>query len=127
MSQVLDSYGMCRAKSLILKFPECVPPELYSHCLRGYFDGDGCIPHSSTDYTTNIVGTKELLERVREIITPLGIKTSIKEAHPGRNKNTYVLYTTSKSGSKKFLDYMYDDATLYLYRKYDLYKSKYCA
>ena len=126
MSKVLESYGMVQNKSLILDFPKNLPKELYSHFMRGYFDGDGCIPYSMTDYSTNMVGTKEVLIKFQEILNDQGIRTILRR-HSNNDKNTYVLRTTSKIHSKSFLNYIYKDSILYLYRKNNLYKEKYCA
>ncbi len=38
----LTALGMCSRKSLTLQMP-WVPPEYFSHFVRGYFDGDGCV------------------------------------------------------------------------------------
>ena len=126
MSHVLESYGMVQNKSLILEFPKKLPKELYPHFIRGYFDGDGCIPYSMVDYSTNMVGTKEVLSEFQKILDKQGIKATLR-IHTNNEKNTYVLRTNSKLNSKLFLDYIYHDSELYLYRKMDLYKKKYCA
>ena len=126
MSHVLESYGMVQNKSLILEFPKNLPEELYPHFIRGYFDGDGCIPHSMVDYSTNMVGTKEVLSKFQEILDKQSIKTTLR-IHTNNGKNTYMLRTNSKLNSKLFLDYIYQNSELYLYRKSDLYKKKYCA
>ena len=41
MCEQLDRLGMHQNKSLILEFPDWLSEELYSHFIRGYFDGDG--------------------------------------------------------------------------------------
>ena len=41
--QALESLGMVQNKSLVLTFPEFLDRNLYSHFIRGYFDGDGSL------------------------------------------------------------------------------------
>lgn len=41
--KALDNLGMMPNKSLKLKFPKWLNKNLYSHFIRGYFDGDGSL------------------------------------------------------------------------------------
>lgn len=126
MSNTLEEYGMCQRKSLVVKFPSCLPKELYSHFIRGYFDGDGCIPIADKYHVINMVGTKEMMETIQGILMEIGIKTQLKVHDPKTQSNTYLLRTSNTECSKNFLDYIYKDANLYLYRKHNLYLQKYC-
>lgn len=129
MRDSLISKGCVPNKSLILKFPseEILPKELQRHFIRGYFDGDGTIglyPHSKTnpklEESLLIVGTKPFLEKVQDV---LGIgflmhKTNCSEF-------TFRLgYSTKKAFNAAKI--MYDNSTIYLERKYNIYK-KFCA
>ena len=50
MSEILKQKGMMQNKSLVLKFPEWLDEDLYSHFIRGYFDGDGHIEWTRTKF-----------------------------------------------------------------------------
>lgn len=123
ISQVLNDYGMVPRKSLVLEFPNWLDESLYPHFIRGYIDGDGSIYYSSNRnvFRVSMVGTKMFLDTVKDICESIGVKMSFshKKEH---NNITYVLSTTSNSGTLKILNWIYCDANLKLQRKYDKYK-----
>lgn len=119
MAEVLDSYGMVKAKSLILKFPTCVPNELISHFIRGYFDGDGSAFHSNREFTISFSGTTNVLQSIKDKIN-LKYNFNKGSLHNRRDKNSPVK-ELAYSGSNIVIlvrDYMYEKATIYLSRKY---------
>lgn len=72
---------MYQRKSLILEFPTCIHPDLYSHFIRGYMDGDGCISLSKENRfaSINMIGTKMFLDVVQSIIyESLNIDVDVK-------------------------------------------------
>lgn len=129
MRDSLISKGCVPNKSLILEFPseEIVPKELQRHFVRGYFDGDGTLgiyPHSKTnpklEESLMIVGTKPFLEKVQEI---LGMGFLIHKTNC--SEFTFRLgYSTKKAVNAAKI--MYDNSTIYLERKYNIYK-QFCA
>lgn len=126
----VTNLGCVPRKSLILKFPteEQVPKYLHSHFIRGYFDGDGCISFRSNRYnscTVSFVGTYEMMIGIYNTFIGLGITPkkfyrSLKSQ--AENKNTYSFSTERKEDIRKILQFMYNDAFLYLERKYVKYK-----
>ena len=126
MCSMLEKYGMVPNKSLVLKFPDKLPENLYSHFIRGYMDGDGCIlkrTEKNKNYAVTIISTKEFCEKVQEIIKKhVGINSYIYEAS-NHNQITMVLGVYGKYQTIKFLNYLYHDADLYMYRKYQIYQS----
>lgn len=125
ISDQMVKLGMYRAKSLILDFPEWLDKEFYPSFLRGYFDRDGWVATTKTDYASSIVGTKNFCESVKLILDTLGIESKISYTH-NKESATRNLIIYKRESTKKFLDYIYNDATIYLQRKYDVYKSKFC-
>lgn len=126
MSETLERCGVVRAKSLILTFPEWLDTSLYSHFIRGYFDGDGHIAKQEHKYNMSIVGTESFCKRVQEILREdVGIECKMYVS-TSLEKTTRTLMITKRDDSKKFFDYVYKDANLYLHRKFDVYKNKYC-
>ena len=129
MSKKLEEIGMVNAKSLVLKFPECVPEHLYSSFTLGYYDGDGCIYYDEkrNKCQTQTVGTSQFCKKISEILYGFGCKNNIK--HPKQcNENTVVLETCGNKSSLLFLSWMYQNAPFCMKRKYQKYlyfKEKY--
>lgn len=114
-------HGVVPRKSEILTFPKWLDKSLYSHFIRGYFDGDGHLHivklKTLNDYNrVSVIGTKEFLT---EILTMLNIKQSLCKdvRHSG---NTFSIEFRKENGLK-FLEFIYKNANVYLERKYNLY------
>lgn len=132
MSKKLAELGCVQAKSLILKFPteEQVPNYLIRHFIRGYFDGDGSISFykderkcNSYRLTINIVGTKYFLEKQYEIIKKeLNINCCFRARFPERNNSTTGLYISGGKQCRKFMNWLYEDATIWINRKWNKFK-----
>ena len=126
MSERLASLGMVQNKSLILEFPKWLCPDLYSHFIRGYFDGDGYVSKNYYNAKLSIVSTKVFCEKIQDILRKnVGINASIYLCHKNELTTTRTLQISGRNQIRKFLDYIYSDANLYLQRKYDVYKSLY--
>ena len=129
MCETLESVGMMPNKSLKLQFPD-IKPELYPHFIRGYFDGDGSISQriisdKNQPITISIVSTENFCKRLVEISKKyLGIKSNYYDA--GCHNGITKYFTIGSQGSiKKFLDWIYQDADLFLKRKHDRYLNYY--
>jgi hypothetical protein len=114
-------HGVVPRKSLILTFPTWLNESLYSHFIRGYFDGDGCIcirknKHSITK-TVSLLGTKEFLE---VILNYFKFDLKIMKKNKKHLTNTYCIVFRKKE-SIIFLDFLYKKSSIYLDRKYNLY------
>mgnify|MGYP000037420261 CR=1 FL=1 len=126
MSQQLSNLGMLPNKSLILTFPQWLDKKYYSHFIRGYFDGDGCIPKNLKEKHLSIVGTLDFCTSIKEILSEeININSSISYCHGNTASNTRVLYISGKFQTEKFLNYIYNNAELFIGRKHDLYLKKY--
>lgn len=124
----LIKLGCVPCKSLILTFPSkeiFETEDLIKHFVRGYFDGDGCISYSGNNYYKPrccILGTRSILENIEKYSCT---KWTWYQANP-----TSDLIFDIKSNiatSIKFLNWIYEDATIFLERKYNrylLYKNK---
>lgn len=117
---VLNNYGCTPRKSLTLKFPNkniFADQELIRHFIRGYFDGDGGISYYDKEHkfpTAYLCGTKEFLEEVRNYI-PVDLNVNSISS-----RNTYTLNTSYKK-AMALLHYLYDNCSLFLDRKYNLF------
>jgi hypothetical protein len=122
--ETLNSYGCTPRKSLILKFPDeniFKSKDLIRHFIRGYFDGDGCfsqiVHHIIVSPLVSFLGTKEFLDKISEYSQ---IKSSYR--HDRRHTEfTWILAYHKESGIK-LINYLYNNCTIFLDRKYKLYE-----
>jgi DNA-binding transcriptional regulator WhiA len=110
----LKQLGCVNKKSLILRFPE-VSDDLKSHFIRGYFEGDGYISDPKRSVAVSIVGTEEFLKSIHDV-TDLP-KENIKHRNPKHSKEVFTNMISGKN-ARKLCRYMYENATVYLDRKY---------
>ena len=121
ISDRLVELGMVQNKSLTLEFPVWLDATLYGQFLRGICDGDGHIEWNKTRFVT-IAGTSQFCEYVKMLCKEyLNIDCSIYNT-ANKNSNTKVLYICGKYKIKCFLDFIYNDARLYIERKYNIYQ-----
>lgn len=124
MSKRLNELGMVPKKSLIHGFPSAdqIPDRLIHHFVRGYFDGDGCLSHRTANHAkrwiVTILSSKEFCDKLIELASrELSIRVLT-------NKKQSAIHSISVSGNlqiKKFMDWLYSDATCFLERKYKKY------
>jgi hypothetical protein len=124
----LISHGCVPNKSLILNFPTTVPNELIRHFLRGYSDGNGCIYQNkfknkkAINTIWKIVSTKQFCQQAAKILKEqLNISCSQSLSRPKTNQITTTLSVSGNLQVRKILDWLYQDATIYLPRKYKKY------
>lgn len=127
IAQKLASHGVIPNKSLLLTFPEWLETNLISHFIRGYFDGDGCILKNPKEKRATLISTEQFCLKVKNIIHEnLNINCSINYCHNNIDSSTRELRISGGKQVKKFLDFIYSDSQVHLYRKFDLYKTIYC-
>lgn len=121
MCETLENIGMMPNKSLKITFPN-IDESLYSHFIRGLFDGDGCIHNGNgrITYHCSITGTYDLCNYLKDYFQTLGIRSNVREAS-NHNGITAVFEVYRKKDTKDFLDFIYKDAEMYLDRKYKRY------
>lgn len=123
----LMSHGVMPRKSCEEIFPTGLRPELMPHFVRGYFDGDGSFGFYQTKgtvlYASSItfLGGEEFLSQLRTHIIDNVVSTRAKIRKP-QTKN-HIFSFGGKHISKTFMDWMYEDAHIYLRRKFDIYQS----
>ena len=123
LSQTLLEKGVPSDKSFKSVFPNntIVPYEYKWHFIRGYFDGDGGISinkNNSSKVNLSIAGNYEFLSGMKGFI-----ENEIPDFSININKHARI-FTLNKGGRftiEKLLNYMYEDATIYLKRKHDIY------
>lgn len=118
----LIEQGCVPNKSLVLKFPsqDQVPKHLIRHFLRGYFDGDGHFTNTKDCFEAGFIGTLDFITNALKVLPDSLKKDSlIKDVHRPDGAKRYSFY--SLKDVSIFLNYLYQDATIYLDRKYEHY------
>jgi len=129
LTQQLTKLGCIPNKSLILTWPEwLIDPKLQQHFIRGYFDGDGSIYSKKptktgyVNYAWAITSSNNFCNEVKNIIeNHMQIHCSQSICKPKSNKITTSLSVGGNLQVMKILDWMYQDATIYMPRKYHKY------
>lgn len=116
----LNSRKTYTLDSTIMKY---IPNNLVRHFLRGYLDGDGSITwgkkySSGCKYIIQVCGNEDFLLNSYQKYFPLNCSL-YKDRY---SKQCYVWKITSKKEVMKFLNYIYGDCSIYLDRKYEIYK-----
>ena len=134
VSSLIDK-GCVEHKSNIIKFPteEQVPYLLLKHYIRGYFDGNGSVTivkpnkdknRNTTSYKIRFTSTDDMLNGIQNYLLNEGI---IKRLYPlSKRKQEHIVSNFEFGGnlqSYKFLKWLYEDAEVYLDRKYERYLS----
>ena len=91
----------------------------YSCAADIYFDGDGCISSYKVkghiyQRISIVSGSKELIDGLINLLKVFEIKCN----YLLDRKTTHVLYISRKADVSKFLEIIYNEATIYLDRKY---------
>lgn len=113
----LSKLGCVPAKTFSIRLPSFIKEsDLCPHFIRGYFDGDGCISidceeRTKIDITSNHEFVKDLISFFKE-------KLNI-DCYFGTRKNSACLQFSAQQDVDKFVDYIYNDASIFLQRKKD--------
>lgn len=102
----------------MLTFPadDQVPKDLIPHFIRGYFDGDGCITSSKSNIKWSILGTSNFLSSIQDIMVE---KLQLNKTKIYKAKNIYSLEYKGRKQIKTIKEWLYNDATIFLERKYN--------
>lgn len=126
----LQQYNIVPRKSLVLEFPDNIREDLLRHFIRGYFDGDGSIAFcknkkgviSIGSIQVSIIGTVMFLNTLNNILEDeLQFKEKVIDLGNRHKPVTKTIFFSSIAHTKKFLDFIYKDSTIYLDRKYERY------
>ncbi|MCU5076862.1 hypothetical protein [Bacillus paranthracis] len=118
MKDALVKNGVVEKKTDRMLFPtkEQVPDHLIRHYARGYFDGDGSFYMDSRGRLIfNLLGTEEFL---------IGFKEAFDIENKVLKDARSIVHYISVGAREKVLNlmnYLYEDATIYLERKYQKY------
>ena len=122
----LNDKGCTPCKSLTLLFPDkniFTQEKLVYDFIRGYVDGDGslgCYPKNNSITTElSIVGTESFLISIMKFLKISGYIRN-KSSKNFENKSFSLQYSSVKA--RKIARLLYKNATIYLDRKYNIYK-----
>lgn len=117
LAKELQAIGITHDKSWTARLPE-VPDELFSHFLRGYFDGDGSARYTRKGLTVRFVsGSRQLLIELAERLHRLvGVRLAPIYQDKGRPNANRLCYNGEDAA--RLGEYMYQDAgDLFIQRK----------
>lgn len=121
----LNSLGVFQNKSLSIEFPtnDILPIKYLPHFIRGVFDGDGSVFNYERminnkkyiEYGLTIISTEHFIKKLNEILNC----GNIYKTNNGKN---YFISFKNKKDIKKIVDFLYQDSTIHLNRKYEKVK-----
>lgn len=77
-------------------------------------------PNNGSQITSSLTSTYNFCERVRQILKDeLGINSGVYESSKHNGITNYL--SISKGGTKIFLDWLYEDANIFMERKHNRY------
>lgn len=97
-----------------------IPSDLHRHFIRGFYDGDGSIYGKGKRwFGTALIATKDHINVVYKLLPECQKK--IRPVSKNKPQGMYRLETYSISASSKVCNYLYQNSTIYLERKYNKY------
>lgn len=117
----LAKYGIVPAKSHILtKLPQNIPTNLYHHFIRGLYDGDGVCSYYTSHKNQKVrIGfcgaNKEFVEDYQNFLVN---KINMRKNKLFNTGGCWQCSWGSKENLQSFFDYIYQDASIFLGRKY---------
>lgn len=124
VSADLLKLGLIPNKTYNMCIPE-MPKELLRHFIRGFWDGDGNIylgPRNKNFRSTSVAATsnKIFCEQLQQVIKEqTDLNFSVRKAHSNNSQIQQIAMSNKKV--RNFLDYLYQDAHIYMDRKYQKY------
>jgi hypothetical protein len=125
LSDNLARYGCVQAKTFKVEFPYFLSEELYSHFIRGVFDGDGSIclsvlRNGEHKTTFSIIGNRPFIAEINKIISAAcGLNENKLISYKGKNERIATLAFTGCRQCIKIKEYLYKDADIFMSRKYE--------
>jgi hypothetical protein len=116
----LRGFGVVPRKTFKVRWIYNIKSDLVNHFIRGYFDGDGCITYNGISPAVKIVGTKHFLVGMLYCISKaidINEDRKLSKRHKNRKNNIRTLEIGGRLQVKRFCDFIYADATVFLTRK----------
>ncbi len=117
ISTDLTALGVMQNKTFKITFPY-IDKDLFSHFIRGYFDGDGCIITGKRMERVSFVGTDSFINTIQDIfLEKLNLSKTVTYKR-NKEKNISTCYYKGRYSCKKIRDYLYNESTIHFKRKY---------
>lgn len=131
ISNKLSEYGCIANKTYTLTFPnkEIIGEDLLRHFVRGYMDGDGGISYWIDNLNTghkkfqiNFCGTTDIIINISNILSKkFNCYPSNCDRYKERDNNNLQTSVCGNLVVARILDWLYEDANIYMQRKYEKY------
>jgi hypothetical protein len=123
ISYKLNELGMMPNKTFKLEYPTWLNNDLHCHFIRGYFDGDGCVTFNKINkqLDCSFTGTENMMLGIQNILINMCdfSKTKLTTRYPERKNNTRSLHYFGNGNAKKYYDFIYNNANIFMKRKKD--------
>ncbi len=117
ISTDLVTLGVVQNKTFKTTFPN-ITKDLFSHFIRGYFDGDGCIIVGKRMERVSFVGTDSFINTIQNIfLEELKLSKTVTYKR-NKEKNISTCYYKGRNSCKKIREYLYNESTIHFQRKY---------
>jgi hypothetical protein len=113
-------FNVVPRKSLVYELPNISSSNNFKHFIRGYFDGDGCICESFSNKNSITSSLYATITGSNSFISSLSVELPYKGSIQVKTSVSTIKYNTNSA--KQFLSFIYQDATIYLDRKMQLYR-----
>jgi hypothetical protein len=119
----LRKYGIVPNKTgkEVMPTSDLVPKELMNHFIRGFFDGDGSIyrQYGIRD-CINFTSNESMLNDLKHFLMNNEIvKSNCAVTRISKDRNAFVYHFSNKEDVNRFYNYIYDNATVFMGRKYN--------
>lgn len=130
MCATLARHGCGQRKSDVIRYPFWLDRALWSHFVRGYFDGDGGLSREMgtrlaprhVKYRANIVSNPHFVDDLNQVFEQeLGRQFYVLRYH-GHKRTTQIRIEGNRQ-VESFLSWLYQDATVKMKRKHDLFEA----
>lgn len=114
--------GCTSKKAHTIQFPQYIPKELIKFWILAYFDGDGSVNKSykNSQCSFSICGNKFIVPEIQKILVN-ELNLCETKLYYKKESNCALTYS-GKNQIIKIMEWLYQDATIYLQRKYDKYQ-----
>lgn len=132
---LVKSYGLIANRNNTNKLINKIPQNLYRHFIRGALDADGSISNyyiedTQTGKTTRKMSVRfftniDLLEFIKNHFYIMGLteySQTFRKRHEGRDGNAAELQYTGNKQVPLILNYLYENSTVNLERKKEIYQ-----